>query len=628
MNIDNLVAQLERYNRAYRAGTPQVSDAIYDELVEQLRILAPQHPFLHTIEPELFTSRVEVRHPSPMLSIEKVYIEKEKDLERLQRFLQSAEKTAHALGLRKPIFKVTVKLDGLAGRDDGTVLASRGNGLIGYDISQAYKKGVVPVGGRGQGLGEVVAVQSYFDAQLADKFEHPRNMVVGIISSDTLNPDAQRALDDGMVHFMPYNQMPSWQGHGVELLQGLNTISDELMAKTDYPMDGLVVEVVDEQIKVHLGATAHHYRWQIAVKHRGETAETTVLAVLWQVGRTGHVTPVLEVSPVALSGATIRRVTAHNATKIIDGGIGPGARVQVIRSGEVIPKIEKVLTPAQNISTPSHCPRCNQSLSWENRGNSRGTDPKEVRFLYCHNRNCPARIEARLSHWFKTLGTADWFGIKTLEKLVAAGYDNLEKIYAMDVNHFLDLGFGPVLSQNLADALTASRTKPTEDWRFLAALGIERLGLGDSRTLLSHFALEVLPDISQEAIMTIKGFKEQKSSAIVQSLAQLKPIFLHMLRLGFNLQKSPMQSDQAGIESPIAGKKVVFSGKLAGGSRERMQAQARRLGAQVQTAVSGATDILVCGQNVGAAKRQKAARLGIEMLSEADYYQLIDRSEG
>ncbi len=628
MNIDDLVAQLERYNRAYRAGTPQVSDATYDELVEQLRMLAPQHPFLHTIEPELFPSRIEVRHPFPMLSIEKVYIEKEKDLERLQRFLQNAEKAAHTLGLSKPVFKVTVKLDGLAGRDDGTVLASRGNGLIGYDISQAFKKGVVPVGGRGQGLGEVVAVQSYFDAQLTDKFEHPRNMVVGIISSDTLNPEAQSALDDGMVHFMPYNQMPFWQGHGVELLQGMNTISDELMAKTDYPVDGLVVEVVDEQIKAHLGATAHHYRWQIAVKRRGETAETAVQAVQWQVGRTGHVTPVLEVSPVTLSGATIRRVTAHNATKIIDGGIGPGARVQIIRSGEVIPKIEKILTPAQNISTPSHCPRCSHALSWENRGNSRSADPKAIRFLYCHNLNCPARIEARLSHWFKTLGNADWFGIKTLEKLVAAGYDSLEKIYAMDVNHFQDLGFGPVLSQNLADALMASRTKPIEDWRFLAALGIERLGQGDSRTLLSHFALEALPDISQEAIMAIKGFKEQKSTAIVQSLSQLKPIFLHMMRLGFNLQKSPLQSDPAGIQSPIAGKKVVFSGKLAGGSREQMQALARRLGARVQTSVSGATDILVCGQNVGEAKRQKAAKLGIEILSEADYYQLIDRSEG
>jgi DNA ligase (NAD+) len=625
MDIDDLVFQLERLNQAYRGGTPLISDAAYDRLVEQLRALAPQHPFLHTVEPEQFVTRVQVRHPLPMLSIEKVYIEKSHDLERLHRFVQSVEKAAHALGVDQPLFKVTVKLDGLAGRDDGKVLASRGNGLVGYDISNAFDKGVVPIGGRGQGLGEIVAVQSYFDAHLADKFEHPRNMVVGIISSDTLNPDAQKALDDGMVHFMPYSQMPCWQGHGATLLQDLTAIGDTLMAKTDYPLDGLVVAVMDAQIKTKLGATDHHYRWQIAVKRKGETAETTVQGVQWQVGRTGHMTPVLEVAPVTLSGATIRRVTAHNATKITDDRIGPGARVEIIRSGEVIPKIERVLTPALEVTTPSHCPRCQHALSWEKKSNGQSSAKKEILFLYCLNPQCPGRVEEQLSHWFKTLGNADWFGIKTIQKLVAAGYDSLEKIYAMTLDGFQTLGFGPVLSENLVAALITSRTKSIEDWRFLAAFGIERLGVGDSRKLLSHFALEAIPGIGADRISTIKGFKGRKSQAMVASLAALRPTFLHMLALGFNLQKTPLLADQSGIQSPIAGNKVVFSGKMQEGSREQMQAQARELGALVQSAVSGTTDILICGSNVGPAKRKKAAELGVKMLSEADYYRLIGR---
>jgi DNA ligase (NAD+) len=124
MDIEKLVALLERYNEAYRNGVPLVSDAEYDQLVEQLRTLAPQHPFLHTVEPEQFPARVEVRHPFPMLSIEKVYLEQPQDIERLQRFLLGVEKAAVELGVAAPQFRVTVKLDGLAGRDDGIILAS------------------------------------------------------------------------------------------------------------------------------------------------------------------------------------------------------------------------------------------------------------------------------------------------------------------------------------------------------------------------------------------------------------------------------------------------------------------------------------------------------------------------
>lgn len=626
MDINELVVQLERFNAAYRSGSPLISDAAYDDLVEQLRALAPQHPFLNAVEPEQFASRVPVRHPVPMLSIEKVYIEKTADLERLQRFLNSAEKAAASLGRRALEFRVTVKLDGLAGRDDGKVLASRGNGRVGYDISSAFEKGVIPIGGRGNGLGEIVAVQSYFNTHMADKFEHPRNMVVGIVSSDTLNPDAQKALDDGMVHFMPYHQMPCWQGNSATLMRDLTIIRDQLTEQTDYPLDGLVVEVVGEAIQSHLGATAHHYRWQIAVKSKGETAVTTVEGVQWQVGRTGHVTPVLEVSPVVLSGATIRRVTAHNATKIKDEGIGIGAQVEIIRSGEVIPKIESVLSPAPEVVTPADCPRCEHRLTWEQKSNSSSGADRAIRFLYCRNPQCPGKMEGRISHWFKVLGNADWFGIKTIQKLVAAGFDSLEKIYAMRADQFRELGFGPVLSDNLAAALATSRTHRIEDWRFLAAFGIERLGLGDSRKLLFHYDLYALPEITTAAISAIKGFKEQKSQAIVDSMAAIKPTFLHMLQLGFNLEKTPLVNEQVVVESPIAGKKIVFSGKMAGGSRDQMQTHARQLGAQVQSAVSGATDILVCGSNVGPAKRQKAERLGVQMLSEEAYDQLIGKT--
>lgn len=605
-NIDQLVEQLEKYNSAYRSGTPLVDDAVYDELVEQLRLLDPQNSFLHTVEPEQFTGKKQVRHPMPMLSTDKAYTMIE-----LERFIARVEKEALSIGIAGVVFKITPKLDGLAGRDDGEIFASRGNGLWGYDITAAFAKGVFAVGGRGQGIGEIVVVHSYFETHLADKFEHPRNMVVGIISSDVINKDAVQALDAGMVRFVPYVQLPSWQGTGSELLEQIESVTREFETSIDYPKDGVVVEVVNPELKDYMGATNHHYRWQIAVKRKGETAAAEVIDVHWQVGRTGNVTPVLEIDPVSLSGATIRRVTAHHAGMVAKLNIGPGARIEVIRSGEVIPKLEKVLQPAPVVALPEQCPACQAPLSWEND------------FLRCTNIVCPAQIEQRITHWFRTLGNADWFGPKTIQKLVAAGYDSLEKIYSMQENDFVVLGFGPVQSVNLAQALNISRAKPVEDWRFLAALGISDLGVGDSRKVLQHFPLRDLSEITKEQLFRIHGFGEITSARIVDKLSQVKDTLEHLLELGFNLEPTPLSSNLQQKDSPISGKNIVFTGKMVHGSRDTMQDEARRLGANVQTAVSTKTDYLIYGDKVGQAKMEKAANAGVQTLSEEEYCRLI-----
>lgn len=605
-DVDQLVARLEEYNAAYRNGHPLVEDAVYDELVERLRALDPVHPYLNAVEPEQFSGRAEVRHPMPMLSTEKAYT-----TEQLARYVARVEKEAQALGIQEASFRITPKLDGLAGRDDGIVFASRGNGLTGYDITNAFAKGVVAIGGRGQGLGEIVVVKSYFEAHLADKFEHPRNMVVGIVSSDTLNKDVVQALEEGMVHFAPYAQLPQWQGTGDQLLEQIDAVSNDFAERIDYPMDGVVVEVVDPRLKTRMGATTHHYRWQIAVKRKGETAVTRVDSIRWQVGRTGNITPVMAVAPVALSGATIRRVTAHHAGMVAKLGIGPGARIEIIRSGEVIPKLEKVLEPAHEVTLPTQCPACGLDLVWEND------------FLRCTHMACPAQTEQRLIHWFRTLGNADWFGIKTIQKLVAAGFDSLEKIYTMQESDFADLGFGPVQSRNLAQALSISRTKPVEDWRFLAALGIPDLGVGDSRKLLQYIPLEKLPTIEKAQIESVHGFGQITSARIVDKLAEIKETFMHLLDLGFNLEKTVPAAEAQTADSPISGKSIVFTGKMVRGSRDGMQEAARRLGANIQSAVSRTTDYLVCGEKVGQAKLAKAAQLGVQTLSEDEYHRLI-----
>ena len=160
-------------------------------------------------------------------------------------------------------------------------------------------------------------------------------------------------------------------------------------------------------------------------------------------------------------------------------------------------------------------------------------------------------------------------------------------------------------------------------WRFLAALGVPDLGVGDSRRLLEHVPLEEIKSIAPQSIARINGFGEITSRSIAAGVAEIKATLLHMLSLGFNLEKTPLISDTASVQSPIAGKNLVFTGKMQGGSREAMQARARQLGAYVQSAVSGNTDLLICGEKVGAAKMDKASRLGVKILTEAEYYQLI-----
>jgi DNA ligase (NAD+) len=396
------------------------------------------------------------------------------------------------------------------------------------------------------------------------------------------------------------------------MLSNLDEIVGRLKESVDYMLDGMVAVALGDELRVHMGATSHHYRWQIAIKERGETAETVVERVVWQTGRTGNVTPVMEVAPTRISGATVRRVTAHHAGMIRDHHIGTGARIRIIRSGEVIPKLEEVLRPSLDLRIPSACPSCSSVLTWQ----------KD--FLRCTNHtDCPAQVVQGLRHWFRILETADWFGLKSLERIVAGGYRSLESIYAMQEADFVALEFGPVQSRNFVAALETSRRTPIDDARFLAAFGIADLGMGDSRNLLRHFPLKTLSELTEERLVEVKGFGAVTSKSIVEGLARRWSTIEHMLTLGFELEATPLEIDEVVVESPVAGLGIVFTGKMLSGDRKEMEARARELGARVQSSVSKNTDLLVTGEKPGASKLKKAEALGTRHLQEAEYRDLI-----
>ena len=609
-----LVSFLEKTSLAYRQGSPIIDDDTYDHVyLAELQQRDPDHPFFNNIEIEPNFGLGRLKHPEPMLSIEKSYSVDETE-KWVKRILKEADKQA----INKDDIRViaTAKLDGLAAvyREDN-LLATRGDGIHGNDITSCFDKGVVNVGKGVHGIGELVMTTDYFETNLKKLgYAHPRNICVGVVNSDEVNEDFIKALKDGVVRFVPYSTLDRWEGSFDELIDNHNTIQKQVLESCEYPTDGVVVEITHNSLKTLLGSTSHHNRWQIAIKQRSEAKDTTVNSIMWQTKRTGRVTPVLEVEPIELSGATVSRVTAHHAGNVKALRLGKGAVISVERSGEVIPKIVGVVKPSSKTQITTACGSCGKELTWQRD------------FLVCTNHSeCPAQMENTLEHFFKIHGQVDGFGSKSIAKLVAGGIDTLEKIYDSSEEDFEKVGFGPVQSKNLRRELDRSIRVETEDWRFLGAFGIPQLGQGDSRRLLQHIQIKNLAKVTKEELMEIEGFAEISSTDIVNGLTKRWPTINHMLGLGFNLSQTALLSETEDIESPVSRMKLVFTGKMVLESRDEMKKNALKLGAQVQSSVSAKTDMLICGEKVGPTKIAKAEKLGIRVVSEEEYDALLER---
>jgi DNA ligase (NAD+) len=293
-------------------------------------------------------------------------------------------------------------------------------------------------------------------------------------------------------------------------------------------------------------------------------------------------------------------------------GVGPGAIIRLSRSGEVIPKIEEVLVPTEP-QLPKTCPSCGSTLLWEND------------YLLCiNNMNCPAQITRSIEHFFKVLGNNDGFGPSSIQKLYAGGITTSPGIYGLGEEDFVNLGFGPKQAENMVGQLQRSLVEPIEDWRFLAAFGIYRMGMGNCEKLLSVYPLEKVFALRREEIVVIKGFSDKIADAMLSGLAASAELFWEMFGMGFNLVRTPLDADEEAVgDGPLAGKLIVFTGAMQQGSREDMKKQAKLLGARLGDSITGKTDMLVCGEKVGPAKLKKAETLGVRLLSEADYLAMI-----
>lgn len=608
---DQLVEFLEIANALYRGGLQIITDAEYDfTFISELRMRNPHHPYLEKVEPEAAFIGKTVELPARMLSTEKAYTKKaiEQWGIRIRKAAKKVSKDFDALE-----FRVTPKLDGFAAYDDGEHLYTRGDGRRGTDITRVFDRGlsVANNGKRGLGPGEIVVNRRYFDENLQPYFENPRNFQTSVIKEKELEEHAAKAIQDMASVFFPFALLPAWAGTWQELIADFDAIILKRRSSVEYDVDGVIIEVTDNELQKEMGATRHHHSWQIAYKENLEAAHVKVIDVLPQTSRSGRVNPVAKVEPTRLSGALVQRATAHHYKMVRDKGIGPGAVIELTRSGEVIPKIGAVITPVV-AELPKECPSCGSEVVMDGD------------YLYCPNNiGCPAQIANTMEHFFKMLRHVDLFGTATIERMYANGIRSVDEIYKLDAKDLENMGFGPKQSENLVDQLNRSRAEKIEDWRFLAAFGVFRLGPGNCEKLLSHYHLQDVFHLTEEKIVAVEGFAKKTASVVVKGLRRIKPLFDELYTLGFNLDVTPLLEKTEIPISPISGMQIVFTGTMAHGNRDDMEREAKSLGAKVGKSVTGKTNILVTGENVGETKVNQAQQRGVRILSEWDYLHLI-----
>ena len=598
-------------NQMYRDGESIVSDQDYDFVfLAELAKRLPDHPFLQKLESENEGfSEEKVKLPERMLSTDKAY-----SWEEVQKWLERITKSAEEINfpLKDVQLKGTAKLDGFAGYDDGERLYTRGDGNKGSDISRVFKRGlgVFNDSQRGQGAGEIVVKRSYFESHLSNHFEYPRNFQASLIKEKELDHFALDAITNKAALFVPFSQLPQWSGDITAFTDNFESIVNELESGVDFDVDGVVFELVNEELKTHMGSNRKFHRWQIAYKENKEKAQVKVISVTAQVGRTGKITPVAELEPTLLSGATIYRATGHHYGLVKEQGLGSGSVVELTRSGLVIPKINKVLKPAE-VDIPKRCPSCGAELSWESD------------FLMCLNHeSCGDQIVGKMVYFYKVLANNDGFGQATIKKLYENGIRQVSDIYALDEAELMSMGFGEKTSQNLVNQLIRSRQESVEDWRFLAAFGVQRLGMGNCENLLKSHSLDQVFNLSVEDIANIEGFAELTAELIFNGLDSIKPQYEALISGGFELEKTILVSQTVQHDNPFQNKKIVFTGAMSQ-PRASLQKQAKAYGIRVSSSVSSKTDFLIIGENVGQSKLKAAKVNDVVILTEEEYLKIL-----
>ena len=661
-----LRAQIQELDqRYYGQSESPVADGAYDALVRELHELEVQYPELRLANSP--TQRVgddrtrgfrKVRHAVPMQSLDNTYS--------YQELREFDRRVREGLDGAQPTYIAELKYDGVAlavlYRDGELVQAvTRGNGVEGDDVTaNARTIAVLPHRLQGTGWprevelrGEVFMPRAVF-RELNEEAErlgrpplaNPRNAASGSLKLKDSEQVRARRLDCRLYYVLHTPQLANTHYEALQLARSWGLpISDyeavcggidevvaqiEQMAgrRADLPFDtdGIVVKVNDFDEQRQLGSTAKSPRWAIAYKYPAREVYTRLLGVDFQVGRTGTVSPVAHLEPIAVGGSTVARATLHNEDQIARLGLMIGDMVGVIKAGEVIPRIngyEPSMRPAdaRPIVYPTHCPVCGTPLR---------RDEGEARW-YCPNSlGCPAQVEGAIVHFAsKNALNIVALGEATVQKLhQAALVTSIPDLYGLAPEQLYPSAQNPVgiegFAQKSAVALVEAigQSRRTTLARFLFGLGIPGVGVKTAQDLAASLrTLEAVQQATVEQLATIEGIGEQMAQAIVEFFtnAQSCGVVRRLVEIGFDLRVDEVPQLGRGLE----GMKVVVTGTLAGLGRTEAQELIRAHGGVAQSGVTGQTTHLVLGAKPGRDKVEKAEKLGIPMLTEEEFYRLV-----
>lgn len=644
-------------HRYYVDNAPEISDFEFDALLRELQDLEATYP--EDADPNSPTKRVgsdlttefeSVEHRYPMQSLANTYSSEELGewIDRIVKELGEVE------------FVTELKFDGTAISlcyENGALkrAVTRGDGLRGDDVTNNVRTiASVPLKLRGEGYpalfeirGEIIMPYASFDRLNREReaageplLANPRNAAAGTLKLQSSQTVAHRGLDCTLYHLagdnLPYTthaeMLSAARGWGFKIsdhtaicrsreeVEKFIAYWDTERKALPYATDGVVIKVNSYAQQRTLGSTAKAPRWAVAYKFQAEKALTKLLSVDFQVGRTGAITPVANLEPVQLAGTVVKRASIHNADQIAQLDIRLGDMVYIEKGGEIIPKITGVEQSLRTADSKpfeyiTHCPECGSEL---------------VRFEgeakhYCPNQSdCPPQIIGRIEHFVKRKAMdIEGLGGETIELLWQNGMlRDIADIYHLDPVQLASLPrLGEKSAANILEGVRRSKEVPFE--RVLFALGIRFVGETTAKYIATHFlSLDAIAAASAEELAEAEEVGDKIARSITEYFADD-----NNRRIIESLREAGLKFDME-IKQPtsnaLLGKSVVISGKFLGRSRDDMKALVEEHGGKNLAAVSANVDFIVAGENMGPAKRQKAEKLGVKILSEEEFMALIE----
>ena len=658
--IEQLRKELHEHNyRYYVLNQPTIGDQEFDFMMKELQELEARHPELYDanspsqrVGSDLQSEFHQVKHRYPMLSLANTYSEQD-----VRDWYESVKK-----GLAGEDFEVCceMKYDGLSislTYVDGalTQAVTRGDGVQGDDVTANVKTiRSIPLVLPGTGYphefeirGEILMPWSSFERLNKEReaaeeplFANPRNAASGTLKSLDSHVVAQRQLDAYLYYLLGetlpaeghYENLETARSWGFKISEGMRKAHsvEEVMDFINYwdkerknlpvATDGIVLKVNSLRQQRSLGYTAKSPRWAIAYKFKAERECTRLLEVTYQVGRTGAVTPVANMEPVQLAGTTVKRATLNNEDFIRSFDLHIGDYVYVEKGGEIIPKIvgvdiERRPIIAQPVVFIQKCPECGTRL---------------VRYegesaWYCPNdAGCPPQIKGRIEHFIaRKAMNIDSLGPETVDEYYRRGLiKNVADLYSIDVQQINGDGSRTKSAQKIVNGIQKSKEVPFE--RVVFALGIRFVGETTARLLARHFkSLDALMNAGLEELQEVEGVGEVMAKSIITYFHNEENLrIVNRLReVGLQMQLS--ESQTAATSDKLAGQSVVISGVFAHHSRDEYKLIIEQNGGKNVGSISGKTSFILAGDNMGPSKLEKAQKLGVRIISEEEFLELI-----